>query len=120
VYNRYINPKGFFNMPQRDEPSPPIGPFDTTFSEPFEEVSAEVPLEEDSAATPDSSKGGKGLFGGSFKLPDFNADTILMLVLLYFLISDKLTPSSKEDGEKDKKNITDTMLIIGALLLLGF
>jgi hypothetical protein len=62
----------------------------------------------------------KGLFGGAIKLPEFNTDTILMLVLVYFLVSDELSPPSKEDGESKNNNITDTLLIIGALLLLGF
>ena len=50
----------------------------------------------------------KGLFGGIFKLPEFDADTILLLVLVYFLVAD------------DTENISDTLLIIGVLLLLGF
>lgn len=52
----------------------------------------------------------KNLFGGSVKLPDFDTDTILMLVLVYFLVA--------EEGNKD--HISDTLLIIGMLLLLGF
>ena len=50
----------------------------------------------------------KGLFGGYIKLPEFDADTILLLVLVYFLVAD------------DTENISDTLLIIGVLLLLGF
>jgi len=50
----------------------------------------------------------KGLFGGSVKLPEFDADTVLLLVLVYFLVAD------------DTENISDTLLIIGVLLLLGF
>lgn len=50
----------------------------------------------------------KGLFGNNIKLPEFNADTILLLVLVYFLVAD------------DSENISDTLLIIGVLLLLGF
>ena len=50
----------------------------------------------------------KGLFGGNIKLPEFYADTILLLVLVYFLVAD------------DTENISDTLLIIGVLLLLGF
>lgn len=50
----------------------------------------------------------KGLFGGNIKLPEFDADTILLLVLVYFLVAD------------DTENISDTLLIIGVLLLLGF
>ena len=50
----------------------------------------------------------KGLFGANIKLPEFDADTILLLVLVYFLVAD------------DTENISDTLLIIGVLLLLGF
>ena len=46
--------------------------------------------------------------GNGLKLPEFDADTLLLLVLVYFLIA---------DGDD---NISDTLLIIGALLLLGF
>ncbi len=58
-----------------------------------------------------SNKGGgmlKGLFNGNIKLPEFDADTVLLLVLVYFLVAD------------DSENISDTLLIIGVLLLLGF
>ena len=41
-------------------------------------------------------------------MPEFDADTILLLVLVYFLVAD------------DNENISDTLLIIGVLLLLGF
>lgn len=50
----------------------------------------------------------KGLFGSNIKLPDFDADTVLLLVLVYFLVAD------------DTENISDTLLIIGVLLILGF
>ena len=57
---------------------------------------------------PKSTSGLKGLFGGNIKLPEFDADTVLLLVLVYFLVAD------------DTENISDTLLIIGVLLLLGF
>ena len=57
---------------------------------------------------PKSPSGLKGLFGGSIKLPEFDADTVLLLVLVYFLVAD------------ETENISDTLLIIGVLLLLGF
>lgn len=50
----------------------------------------------------------KGLLSGNVKLPEFNTDTVLLLVLIYFLVAD------------DSENISDTLLIIGVLLLLGF
>ena len=45
------------------------------------------------------------MFGGNIKLPEFDADTVLLLVLVYFLVAD------------DTENISDTLLIIGVLLL---
>lgn len=104
MYNRYIN-NSFFTQP----PSPPK-----------EEKEVFEPVNNPSSENDQEKKKGKGLFGGAIKLPELNADTVLMLVLVYFLISDELSPSSNEDGEIKNKNITDTLLIIGALLLLGF
>lgn len=79
------------------EPAPPL-PFDPVEAEP------ERPPEE----KPRGLSALKGLLGSSLKLPEFNADTILLLVLVYFLVAD------------DSENINDTLLIIGILLLLGF
>ena len=45
--------------------------------------------------------------GSNLKLPDINGDTLLLLVLVYFLVADP--------GDK----ISDTVLIIAALFLLG-
>ena len=111
MFNRYMNPEGFNEFCPSD--NKPAGD--------FEDVSADTSnTQKDKPRT--SGVGGKGLFGGGIKLPEFDADTVLMLVLVYFLISDELSPSSKEDGdtEKNKNKISDTLLIIGALLLLGF
>lgn len=109
MYNRYMNPDGF------NEVKKPAGEAQCV----FEDVGG---ASENSRPTEKPKAQSKGLFGGSIKLPEFDADTILMLVLVYFLISDELSPSSGEDGdgEKSKHNISDTLLIIGALLLLGF
>ena len=52
----------------------------------------------------------KGLLGGSIKMPEINADTILLVVLAYFLIA---------DNDKEEK-ISDNLLIVAALLILGF
>lgn len=105
MYNRYIN-NSFFEQNPKDY---------TPEKEVFEAVNTPTSTENEN----DKQKN-KGLFGGAIKLPELNADTVLMLVLVYFLVSDELSPSSKEDGEVKNKNITDTLLIIGALLLLGF
>ena len=108
MFNRYMNPDGFCEVNR-----PP-----SRHGENYEDISpCPDPAQKD---RPRSD--GKGLFGGGIKLPEFDADTILMLVLVYFLISDELSPSSTEDGDRDsnKNKISDTLLIIGALLLLGF
>ena len=108
MFNRYLNPDGFSEIPRKD----------AEHSQTYEDISP--PKSAPSNEKQKSSS--RSLFGGGIKLPEFDADTILMLVLVYFLISDELSPSSKEDGdnEKSKNNISDTLLIIGALLLLGF
>lgn len=76
----------------------------------FDKVTAEDPssLPEDHANKTKGFSALKGLFSNNIKLPEFNADTILLLVLVYFLVAD------------DTENISDTLLIIGVLLLLGF
>ena len=108
MFNRYMNPQGFCEFcPPEKEPAAD-----------YEDVSAVS----DNPTKDKPRTANKGLFGSGIKLPEFDADTVLMLVLVYFLISDELSPSSKEDGdtEKSKNKISDTLLIIGALMLLGF
>lgn len=51
----------------------------------------------------------KNLLGNNIKLPEFNTDTILLLVLVYFLVADS----------DDNSSISDTILIIAALFILG-
>lgn len=58
------------------------------------------------AREPSGASALKNIFG-SLKLPELNSDTILLLVLVYFLASDS------------DDNVSDTVLIIAALLLLG-
>ena len=72
----------------------------------FADVTAPPLQPQETPRKPPSSL--KGLFGGNIKLPEFDADTVLLLVLVYFLVAD------------DTENISDTLLIIGVLLLLGF
>lgn len=74
----------------------------------FADISAENAAAAQQEERPKNLGGLKGLFGGNIKLPEFDADTILLLVLVYFLVAD------------DTENISDTLLIIGVLLLLGF
>ena len=59
-----------------------------------------------------TENGGFGT-GHNMVLPELDSDTILLLVLVYFLLAD-----TDENGEK--YNLADTLLIVGALLLLGF
>lgn len=51
----------------------------------------------------------RGLLGDNFHVPELDANTILLLLLVYFLVA--------EDGSE---HLSDTLLIIGILLLLGF
>jgi hypothetical protein len=51
----------------------------------------------------------RGILGDGIKLPELDADTVILLILVYFLL-----------GDDDSTHISDTILIIGALLLLGF
>ncbi len=74
----------------------------------FADVKAEPPKQPSQPGKNRPQSALKGLFGGNIKLPEFDADTILLLVLVYFLVAD------------DNENISDTLLIIGVLLLLGF
>ena len=62
---------------------------------------------------PPRKSGLLGSLGQRLKLPELDSDTILLLVLVYFLLAD-----TDENGEKS--NLADTLLIVGALLLLGF
>ena len=101
LYNRYItgawpdgssHPAPQTSTPQMEEPT-------------FADIPADTPASQNRSK---SSGGLKGLFGGNIKLPEFDADTLLLLVLVYFLVAD------------ETENISDTLLIIGVLLLLGF
>ncbi len=132
MYNRYINGPGF-SAPTEPSPAPesaapdpttpdrpapasaPQEPLDPAAAQPidFSDVAGETqeaPPPPDSEEKPtDKGLGAlKNLLGNRFKLPDFDSDTLLLLVLVYFLVAD------------DRENISDTLLIIGALLLLGF
>lgn len=51
----------------------------------------------------------RGIFSDGVKLPELDADTVILLILVYFLL-----------GDDDSGHISDTLLIIGVLLLLGF
>lgn len=105
MYNRYINSGGFsdYFKPIESENVPPaqadyIPPADTG-------IPSKKPSIFDNI---------KNMFGGGVSENGeksgftFDMDTIFLLVLVYFLIA---------DGED---NMTETLLIVGALLLLGF
>ncbi|HIU43631.1 MAG TPA: hypothetical protein IAB67_04955 [Candidatus Ventrousia excrementavium] len=100
MYNRYMNSGGFEDFfkpveapapPPAAEPEVPVAPVEPTENKP-KGLSSVL----------------KNLTGGGLKLPEFDTDTLLLLVLVYFLIAD------------DDSNLSDTLLIIGILLLLGF
>ena len=101
MYQRYFS-EGRPDWPQE----PRDGEHDSPQEEGFQEVSAAQDPQKSQQNSPLS--GLKGLFGGKIQLPEINADTILLLVLVYFLVAD--------EGE----SVSDTLLIIGVLLLLGF
>lgn len=93
MYNRYINNDfaDFFAPVEGAEPPdpPPVE---------YADVEPEPQARE-------------GLLGGlmsHIKLPEFDAETIVLLVLVWFLVA--------EEGE----SISDTLLIVGVLLLMGF
>ena len=98
MYNRYIAGAWPEPGPPYSQPSEP----------PAEPAFTDIPAEEPQPQRPKGLNGLKGLFGSNIKLPEFDADTLLMLVLVYFLVAD------------ETENISDTLLIIGVLLLLGF
>ena len=94
MLNRYIDPEGWDRL---------FGP-----AAPSAEQSAEP-----AAPQPGPQKGSafsalQELLGG--RLRDINAETLVLVVLVYFLVADR--------DEGDDK-ISDTLLIIGALLLFG-
>ena len=103
LYNRYISGA----WPDKQSEAPSATPDIPAVEQP---VFTDIPAP--TAQAPESSHnqtgGLKGLFGGNIKLPESDADTVLLLVLVYFLVAD------------DTENISDTLLIIGVLLLLGF
>lgn len=101
LYNRYIAGAWPEASPPPNAPAHNHPPEDPVF--------AEIPADEPTPPPrPKGLNGLKGLFGGNIKLPEFDADTVLLLVLVYFLVAD------------ETENISDTLLIIGVLLLLGF
>lgn len=105
IYNRYFSSESDISSVRADLTNAVVEPAPTNANAiQFEDVSSEEPHKEQTR-----SGGLRGLFGDNFKLPELDADTILLLVLVYFLVS---------DGDSD--HISDTLLIIGMLLLLGF
>lgn len=101
MYDRYFQGDGFeafFSQAAQMPPPPPS--------------SAPEPQARPENQPPRKS-GLLGSLGQRIKLPELDSDTILLLVLVYFLLAD-----TDENGEKS--NLADTLLIVGALLLLGF
>ena len=98
MYNRYINAEGFIPRPE-DPPSrqdhgqnsPP--PPDPCSPGGQQSCPPRSPLH--------------ALLGDRFKLPDLSQENLLLLVLVYFLVTD--------EGDKP----SDVLLLIAALFLLG-
>lgn len=103
MYNRYINSDGFEILPPEDA----IPGREETVPPQAEPLAEEAANAEETKPAQKGLGALKNLLGNNIKLPDFNADTILLLVLVYFLVAD---PDDK---------ISDTVLIIAALFLLG-
>ena len=105
MYNRYLKTGELEQLLKAAENggAESASPSPRTENEPRRQPGAEV----SGKSQPRQSGALKNLLGG-LKLPELNSDTLLLLVLVYFLIAD--------EGE----NISDTLLIIGVLLLLGF
>ncbi|MGM9639677.1 MAG: hypothetical protein ACI3XT_08830 [Butyricicoccaceae bacterium] len=108
MYNRYINADGFTQRPDpadwntgqpQDQNGPRSGPAPAGA-----EPSAEP---QGYGERPRGLAGLRNLLGSSLKLPDLNSDTLLLLAMVYFLVAD---PEDK---------ISDTVLIIAALFLMG-
>lgn len=114
MYNRYIAGAWPGEAPEALASAAPLhaAPAPPETAQPEQPAFTEVSSAPEAPASPEEKPRGlgalKGLFGGNIKLPEFNADTILLLVLVYFLVAD------------DSENISDTLLIVGVLLLLGF
>ncbi len=109
MYNRYMNSGGFeeyFRPVQDNPPRPQTAP-------PPQQQNRDDGRENPITKGINSLKGllgGNKEGAGGLKLPEINADTMLLLVLVYFLINDK---------DSENSNMSETLLIIGALLLLG-
>ena len=113
MYNRYINADGFTQRPDpaawntgqpQDQNSPRSGPAPAGTEPAGTEPAAEP---QNNGERPRGLAGLRNLLGSSLKLPDLNSDTLLLLAMVYFLVAD---PEDK---------ISDTVLIIAALFLMG-
>ena len=98
MYNRYINAEGF--IPQQEE------------APPREQHRADPNRFQNCGPPPGQGTQGPrsplhALLGDRFKLPDLSQENLLLLVLVYFLVTD----------EGDKPG--DILLLIAALFLLG-
>ena len=114
MYNRYMNSDGF------EEFFKPIAENESTASSTSAAADDTVVSAAEPAAPESKPKGlsalknllgggnSSGSSSGGLKLPELDGDMLLLLVLVYFLVAD------------GNENISDTLIVIGALLLLGF
>ena len=99
MYNRYINSEGFI---PRQEENPSRQEQKQESSQHFQNCSSSYNQGSQAPRSPLHA-----LLGDRFKLPDLSQENLLLLVLVYFLVTD----------EGDKPG--DILLLIAALFLLG-
>ena len=103
VYNRYISSDDFGFKPSESS--------DESVHQPYPPHRGRRPMQR--REKPDNIRPQRGdgllksILGDNIKLPEINSDTVMLLVLVYFLVAD---PDDR---------VSDTILIIAALFLLG-
>ena len=95
MYNRYINAGDFIPRAAPEQSRPAEDPA----------VCRQKPHGHQASA--DTPSGLRALLGERFKLPELSQENLLLLVLVYFLVTD--------EGDKP----SDVLLLIAALFLLG-
>ena len=95
----------------------PVETIDTEFV-PVPDEAEETPADDNKSAAP--NKGG-GLSSLLDRIPKFDMDTILLILIVFFLLSDKEEGENKEGGIMGMLgDNTDLLLIVGLLFILGF
>lgn len=97
MFNRYTDPAGWAALTPVPETLEQAAP-----------AFREDPPDPDQTGAPSGLASLKRLLDD--RLSDFNADTLVLAALVYFLVADR---------DEEQGPISDTLLIIGALLLFG-